>query len=99
MTYTITFTPSGRALAEAHSSLAAVEERVRRELADLLGEEIGPVDRLLFHTFALPSGHEFIVTPLGSDAVEIDTCSRASLVIREGPLAGQDVAPPMKDSD
>jgi hypothetical protein len=96
--YVVQFTELALACAKAKASVAAVEERARAELANLLADGLDNVDRLVFHVFGV-GGCDFICYPKAPGVLEIDTCAWAETKIEKGPLAGQTVPIPRPESD
>jgi hypothetical protein len=98
--YKIVLTDLARAFAAKHTSIAALEERVRGEIADILNSA-GDLDRLHFHTFVTSDGQEYICFPEVVDdgrVLVVDTCSRDEtnrLTTSDGML----VTVPEPDSD
>jgi hypothetical protein len=94
--YVVQFTELALACAKAKASVAAVEERARAELANLLADGLDNVDRLVFHVFGA-GGCDFICYPKAPGVLESDTWPETK--IEQGPLAGQTVPIPRPESD
>lgn len=96
--YKIVLTHAARAWCAAHAWPAALEARVRGEVA-LEGIN---VNRLVFHTFEWDKDNpqEFVCTPDGDNILKVDTCTRDDLTkLTEGPFKGAIVRVPVPDDD
>jgi hypothetical protein len=98
MTFTVRLTPLAQGFVSRKSSAAALIERTRAEIDELLQDrDTAPLD-LIFHTFEF-ADTEFICYPRDG-AIEVDTCSRKETdKFDRGPLAGQSVKMPVPDSE
>ena len=99
--YKIVFTDLAAGFAKARSSLAAVEERVRGEIAAILMDDV-PLEQLLFHVVEMPDGTEYYCSPArtGDDIVlVVDTCSLDEFEPTRGMLAGAKIGVPRPDSE
>jgi hypothetical protein len=88
LTYRIVFTRLAHAFAMRRSSLAALEEQIRGEMAELMSvDDDGPmgIEELCFHVVEF-GDQEYICSPTQVDGelvLSVDTCSREELDIRE----------------
>ncbi|KAB1070313.1 hypothetical protein [Methylobacterium planeticum] len=74
MSFDIVFTQSARIAATVVGDLPSLEERTRRELADLPGDGLSALEERLFHAFATEAGQECICTLLAGHVVQVDVC-------------------------
>lgn len=99
--YEVRFTKLAQEFAKAKSSLAAVEERVRGEIADWMQRDDGfkRLDDLIMHVVEMGDAGEYVCYPAGENLLEIDTVSYDEKVLDKGPLKGKTVMLPRRDSE
>ncbi|KAB1076584.1 hypothetical protein [Methylobacterium soli] len=74
MSFDIVFTQAARVAATVTGDLPSLEERTRREIADLPGDGLSALEERLFHAFATEAGQECICTLLAGQVVQVDVC-------------------------
>jgi hypothetical protein len=97
--YKVVFTARAASAAKASSSLEAVEERVRSEIAAILLDDMA-LSQLIFHAVEMEDGREYLCRPRqeGEEHVlVVDTCSRDEVQPKSGMFAGETFSFPVAD--
>lgn len=68
------FTHAAKVSAVADSSVEAVGEHVRGEIAELLDDGLEILSDLVFHNVETKAGNWFICTPIDDHTIEVDAC-------------------------
>ena len=98
----IELTHAAKAWCAAHAWPAALEARVRGEIASEMKHGLSSISKLMFHTFqwSKDDKQEFICTPTGNNVLRVDTCSREEAgEVEGGQFKGKKIMMPSGDSE